>query len=145
MRMMTKFFGIAVALAALSAGANAQTMEFLAAGSSAQFLQLGLAASAGVLSSPAGEGATCLWSQSSGLTTSLQATATFTPTSGTPITRSETGNAWIAWTPTGASCTAVNGSTKIYAMLQTDSVLGNMLYFNGGTKIYAMQIGRAHV
>jgi hypothetical protein len=131
--MTSKFFGIAVGLVGFTVGLHAQVLEVVVAGSSAQFLQLGLAAGTGISASPAGLGATCVWTQGTGTgTTPLNVTDTFTPTGGSPITRSESGNAWVAWTPAGASCTTVNGNTKIYAMVQTDSVIGNRLYFNGG-------------
>ena len=124
MRMTTKFFGIAVALVAFSVGVHAQTAAFLASGSSALFLESGQAAGSATTATPAGVGATCVWSQAGGLSTSLTVTDTVT----------ETGQAWVAWTPEGSplSCTTVNSSTKIYAYVQTDSVLGNRLYFNAG-------------
>jgi hypothetical protein len=130
MRLMTKFFGIAVALIALTAGVQAQTVELVAAGSSALFLQLGLAAGTsnakGVI--PSGLGATCVWSQSSGTNYSLKVTDSVA---------SETGNAWIAWTPTvSGSCTTINSNTKIYVDVSTDSEVGDRLYFNGGTLGY---------
>jgi hypothetical protein len=124
MRIMTKLFGTAVALVVLSTCANAQTPVFVAGGSSALFLELGEAAGTSTLASPAGLGATCVWSQKSGKATSLAVTDTVT----------ESGQSWIAWTPGAASsCTATSSSTKIYAYVQLDSVLGNRLYFNGGT------------
>jgi len=129
MRITTKFFGIAVALGALTAGVHAQTVtvDFVAAGSSALFLQLGLAAGTATTASPAGVGATCVWSQSSGTSYSLEVTDS----------KSETGNAWIAWTPgsSSGSCTSLTSSDKttVYADVSLDSELGNRLYFNGGT------------
>jgi len=129
MRITTKFFGIAVALSALTAGVHAQTVSvnFVAAGSSALFLQLGLAAGTDASATPAGVGATCVWSQSSGTSYSLEVTDS----------KSESGNAWIAWTPgsRSQSCTSLTSSDKttVYAMVSTDSEIGNRLYFNGGT------------
>lgn len=124
MRMMTKFFGIAVALSALTVSAHAQTAVFVGGGSSALFLELGDAAGTPTTSSPAGLGATCVWSQKSGKTTSL------TVSDGAI----ESGQSWIAWTPSTAdsTCTTIDSSTKIYAYVQLDSVLGNRLYFNSG-------------
>jgi hypothetical protein len=102
-------------------------VNFVAAGSSALFLQLGLAAGTATTASPAGMGATCVWSQSSGTSYSLKVTDS----------KSESGNAWIAWTPgsRSQSCTSLTSSDKttVYAMVSTDSEIGNRLYFNGGT------------
>jgi hypothetical protein len=127
MRMMTKLFGIAVALGALTVGANAQTptVAFVAGGSSALFLELGEAAGTSTGASPAGVGATCVWSQKSGKTTTLTVTDTAT----------ESGQAWVAWNPSTAdnTCTTIDASTRIWAYVQLDSVLGNRVYFNGGT------------
>lgn len=134
MRMMKAVFGIAVVLIALSAGANAQTVVFNAVGSSAQFLELGQAAGSPTTVSPAGLGATCVWSNNQS-TDSTHAIEVTDPTTN----QTETGNAWIAWTPgrnprTGASdCTVVNAATNnsIYVFLQTDSVIGDRCFFNG--------------
>jgi hypothetical protein len=125
--MMTKLFGIAVALSALTAGANAQTPVFVGAGSSALFLELADAAgtpSNNVYPVPSGLGATCVWSQKSGKTTSL------TVSDGAV----ESGQSWIAWSPSTAdsTCTTIDSSTKIYVYVQLDSVLGNRVYFNNG-------------
>jgi len=130
MRMVTKFFGIAVALSALTVGAHAQTAVFVGGGSSALFLELGDAAGTSTTSSPAGVGAVCVWSQKSGKATSL------TVSDGAI----ESGQSWIAWTPGTANdastCGTIGTSTKVYAYVQLDSVLGNRLYFNGGTVSY---------
>jgi len=135
MRLMTKFFGIAVALIALTAGVQAQTytVEFVAAGSSALFLQLGLAAGTSNAEGvkPSGLGATCVWSQASGTNYSLKVTDSVA---------SETGNAWIAWTPGSVSSSCTNFVAKdkvyIYVDVSTDSEVGDRLYFNGGTLGY---------
>jgi hypothetical protein len=131
--MMTKFFGIAVALSALTVGAHAQTAVFVGGGSSALFLELGDAAgtvSNNVSPTPSGLGAVCVWSQKSGKATSL------TVSDGAI----ESGQSWIAWTPGTANlvstCGTIGTSTKVYAYVQLDSVLGNRLYFNGGTVSY---------
>jgi hypothetical protein len=122
--MMTKLFGIAVALSALTAGVHAQTPVFVGAGSSALFLELGEAAGTSTGAIPVGLGATCVWSQKGGKTTSL------TVSDGAV----ESGQSWIAWTPstTDNTCTTIDSSTKIYVYVQLDSVLGNRVYFNGG-------------
>ena len=103
------------------------TVAFNGIGSSALFTELGLAASAATTASPAGLGATCLWSTS----TSSKVVATDNSASGGGKT--DTGSAWVAWTPVGGSCSTVNSSTVIYAYLQTDSVVGNRCLFNGCT------------
>jgi hypothetical protein len=127
--MMTKLFGIAVTLTAFTVAGNAQTVRFNAIGSSALFLQAGLAASTPIASH--GVGATCVWSQKSGLANSLQATD---PTVTTSVL-TETGNAWVAWTPgsTGTCAAPAGTGIDIYAYLQTDSVIGNRCYANGCT------------
>jgi hypothetical protein len=126
MRKMKFVFGIAVVLIAISAGANAQTVVFNAVGSSAQFLELGQAAGSATSGSPAGLGATCVWSNNQGSdpTHAIQVTD---PTTG----QTETGNAWIAWTPSVTrSCSSVSSSTQVYVFLQTDSVIGDRCFFN---------------
>ncbi|WP_446744586.1 hypothetical protein [Silvibacterium acidisoli] len=127
MRMMKAVFGFAVVLIALTAGANAQTVVFNAVGSSAQFLELGQAAGSATSGSPAGLGATCVWSNNQGSdpTHAIQVTD---PTT----SQTETGNSWIAWTPNSSrSCTSVDSTTQIYVFLQTDSVIGDRCFFNG--------------
>jgi hypothetical protein len=114
------FFILGLALSALNAEANAQTVAMNALGSSAIFLELGLAASSATTATPAGLGATCLWTGSGAVATDNS--------TGTNLT--DTGNAFVAWTPVSGSCTT-SGSTTIYAYLQTDSVVGNRCLFNG--------------
>jgi hypothetical protein len=124
MRVMTKLFGIAMALAAFTVTGHAQTVVFNAIGSSAQFLEAGLAAGSATTASPAGLGATCVWSKSSANTGAVEATD---PTT----SQAESGNAWIAWTPgTGGTCATPATNSQIYAFLQTDSTVGVRCYFN---------------
>jgi len=125
MRMMTKFLGIAAAVIALAVGAHAQTPVFIATGSSALFLEAGEAAATPAGTTPPfGVGATCIWTQKSGKSTSLTVTDS----------KTETGQAWIAWPPHSGSCTSgFIPHTLVYVYVQTDSVVGNRLYFNGGT------------
>lgn len=116
MKTLTRAFLIlAVVLLGLSASSNAQTVTLNGIGSSAQFLELGEGAQSGSIA------ATCLWTTASGVT------ATDT-SSGTTLT--DSGQAWIAWTPGGGSCEAPGSSTQIYAYLQTDSVVGDRCLFN---------------
>lgn len=112
----------ALAFAALATTAQAQTVEMKGLGSSALFLEAGLAASAATGSG--GLGATCVWSTS--VSNAVVATDTST---GTSI--ADSGNAWVAWTPSGSSCTTIDASTHIWSYLQTDSVVGNRCLFNG--------------
>ena len=109
-----------LAVSGLAATAHAQTVEVNALGSSGLFLELGLAAH---YSGSGGIGATCVWSEST--KTVSASDATLSPAA------VDTGNAWVAWTPASGSCTTVNSATKIYAYLQTDSVVGNRCLFNG--------------
>jgi len=110
-------------LTALAVNLHAQTVAMNGLGSSAIFLELGLAASSATTATPAGLGATCLWTEN---TSSVVATDTST---GTSLT--DTGNAWVAWTPVGGTCAVASGAaTTIYSYLQTDSVVGNRCLFN---------------
>ncbi len=113
---------LALALGALNASAGAQTAAFNALGSSAIFLELGLATVTPTTSSPAGLGVPCVWSGAGAV-----AKDTSTPTSLT-----DTGNAFVAWTTgaTGGTCAAPIAPYSIYAYLQTDSVVGNRCLFN---------------
>ena len=117
---------VAAGLTGLSACADAQTGSSVilnGLGSSGIFLELGKAAEA---AAPAGLGATCLFTS----TTNVTATDTST---GTALT--DSGSSWIAWTPgtagNNSTCGTTSSSTKIYAYLQTDSVVGNRCLFNG--------------
>ena len=116
-----------VGVFAVSANANAQNVTFNGIGSSALFLELGLAASAPSTGSPAGLGATCLW------TTNTSGVVKATDNSSNGGGKTETGNAFVAWTPLNGSCSTVNSSTVVYAYLQTDSVVGDRCLFNGCT------------
>ena len=118
---------LTVSLSALSASSSAQTVAFQGIGSSAIFLELGLAASTSTGASPAGLGATCLW------TTKTSGVVVATDGSTNGGGKTDTGNAFVAWTPVGGSCSTVNSSTVIYSYLQTDSVVGDRCLFNGCT------------
>jgi len=127
MRMMKKFVGIAAAVVALAVSAPAQTAVFVGAGSSALFLEAGEAAA--TATTAGGVGAVCIWSQKSGLATTLTVTDS----------KTESGQAWVAWTPgtpnDATTCGTINSTVNnsIYVYVQTDSVIGNRLYFNNGT------------
>jgi hypothetical protein len=111
--------GVALLLAA-SGSLKAQTVnvQAIGIGSSALTLALGEAASAPL--AQGGVGATCLWTGAN----VVQATDPTLPSN------HETGNVWIAWTPTGTNCTVVTAGTKVYSYLQTDSVVGDRCLFN---------------
>jgi len=119
--------GIALLLVlAIPTNSQAQTVAFNGVGSSALFLELGQAAAA--KKANGGLGATCLWS------TSVKNAVVATDASANGGGETESGNAWVAWTPTSTnSCTSTTTTTKIYAYLQTDSVVGNRCLFNGCT------------
>lgn len=126
MQRMKPLFGIAALLIALATSVHAQTVAFNGIGSSALFLELGQAAGSATTASPAGLGATCVWSDSSSLISALDPTTNQT----------ETGNVWIAWTTgTGSrvSCSAPGTDATIYAYLQTDSTVGDRCLFNACT------------
>jgi hypothetical protein len=121
-KLLTGYFAVAVALTTLSATSNAQTVKVNGLGSSALFLELGLAAA-----SPA-VGASCVWS------TNTSGTVVATDSSlGSTNLKTDTGNAFVAWTPVGGSCTTITSATQIYAYLQTDSVVGDRCLFNACT------------
>ncbi len=132
MRLMTKLFGITLALtvATFTVTAHAQTVLFNAIGSSAQFLEAGLAAGTATSANPGGLGATCVWSQSSTSAGAIQATDSHASPSQT-----ESGNAWIAWTTGGGrgTCASPASGFQVYAFLQTDSTVGVRCYFDGCT------------
>jgi ABC-type phosphate transport system substrate-binding protein len=114
---------VAIAAAAFSTQAQAQTVVLNGLGSSAMFLELGLAAS----SSTSGSiNATCVWSESTNLVWA----------SDTAAANLDKGSAWVAWTTgTGGSCSSPASDAKIYDYLQTDSVVGNRCLFDGTCKI----------
>jgi len=124
-------FIVAVAVAAAQSGvvasSSAQTVAI--SGSSALFLETGLAASLPTASG--GLGLTCIWSESWAGTESSPSTVYETDTHGTG--QPEYGNAWIAWTPVSGSCSSTTTPATIYAYLSTDSVVGNRCLFNGCT------------
>jgi hypothetical protein len=122
---------VAIAAAAFSSHAQAQTVltnsqnvVLNGLGSSAMFLQLGQTAN-----SSYGFSAACVWSGNN--TASAGNVVSATDTSVTP-SAVDKGNAWVEWTPgTNGSCSNPASDAKIYAYLQTDSVVGNRCLFNG--------------
>ncbi|WP_213805465.1 hypothetical protein [Granulicella sp. dw_53] len=123
-------FAVATALCTLAVQANAQapTVAINGIGSSALFLESGLAASNTSGTSPIG--ASCVWTGNN--TAALSNVVSATDTSAPVGPLADTGNAWVAWTPVAGSCTAITSTspTTIYAYLQTDSVVGDRCLFN---------------
>lgn len=117
---------VAIAAAAFSSHAQAQTVVLNGLGSSAMFLQLGLAASTSSTASGA-INATCIWSENTNAAWA----------SDTAAANTDAGNAWVAWTPgTNGSCTSPASDSKVYAYLQTDSVVGNRCLFDGSCTMH---------
>lgn len=105
------------ALCSVATVTKAQSVAFLASGSSALFNELGQAAfTSSSTSTP------CLWTQ--GAISSIEAQDTRT----SPATN-ETGSIWVTWGPGTGTCAAPAGSYNIYAYLSLDSVLGDRCYF----------------
>lgn len=125
---MKNFFkaslAVGAAFIALSAQSKAQTVAVNGIGSSAMFLELGLATATPTTSSPAGLGASCLWTGSGAVATDTVVSPSAT----------DTGNAFVAWTAGTGTCAAPVSPT-IYAYLQTDSVVGNRCLYNSTCKI----------
>lgn len=118
-------FALAAALAGATVNANAQAVQFNALGSSALFLEAGLAAS-----NSSSIGASCVWS-STGKVSGQIVSATDTKVSPSAV---DSGQAWVAWSPDSTgSCTNITSSTKVWAYLQTDSVVGDRCLFNAHT------------
>lgn len=123
--------GASFLLLAISGNLQAQTVTaYKGIGSSAMFVELGLAASTSTTpsSGPSGIGATCVWSRGNGVVATDPGFAN----------DQETGNAVIAWTPSTVnpgSCTSYDPSetVTVYSYLQTDSVVGDRCLFNGCT------------
>lgn len=118
MRFVKYLLALAVALCATANVSHAQTVQYLATGSSALFLELGQAA-AGL--SDTG----CVWTQK----TNATSIAARDPRVGTPGT-DENGNVWVAWGPgTGGTCANPVAPFNVYAQMSLDSVLGDRCFF----------------
>jgi hypothetical protein len=112
---------VAIAAAAFSTLAQAQTVELNGLGSSAMWLQLGIAAA-----DDSAIGASCVWSETSNSVSASDTQAA--------ANKPDKGSAWVAWTQStasGSTCQTVDSSVKVYAYLQTDSVVGNRCLFDG--------------
>jgi hypothetical protein len=113
-------FALAVAFFANASVSHAQaSVQYLATGSSALFLELGQAAAA--LSDTG-----CYWTKKtppSGTTISARDTRVGSP--GTD----ETGAIWVTWGPGSGSCATPAGTYHVYAEMNLDSVLGDRCFF----------------
>jgi hypothetical protein len=121
---------LAFAFCAITSITNAQTVQFLGAGSSAIFNQLGNAVAPTAGFSDANGPVNCFWSQK-----------TTTNPSGTPyiaanddrtgVNLDENGNIFVAWGSggTGGTCAAPVAPYSIYVYMSLDSVLGNRCFF----------------
>lgn len=117
MKLMRCLLVLAAALFAFAGISNAQTVAYLATGSSALFLELGQAA----LASSA-TGTPCGWSGNSNADIVVEDQRT------SPSTN-EQGAVWIAWGAGSGTCAAPAGSYNIYAQMNLDSVLGDRCFF----------------
>jgi len=119
---------LATGVIALSVNANAQTptanIVLNGLGSSALFLEAGLGATTTPIS------ATCVWSSNNNPSATPSNVVQATDSTVTPA-ESDAGNAWVAWTTgSGGTCDTPASDAKVYAYLQTDSVVGNRCLFN---------------
>lgn len=116
---------IAIAAAAFSTNSHAQTVVLNGLGSSAMFLELGWAATDIAHGSI---NAACLWDENTNTVSASDPSTPFSASS--PAV--DKGSAWVAWTTgTGGTCANPTSDAKIYAYLQTDSVVGNRCVFDG--------------
>jgi len=110
-----------VSLSSAGSGPNsAPVVQFLGAGSSALFMELGQAAQS---SNPTST--TCVWTQTKNPAI-LARDKRFDPD-----THDEQGNIWVTWSPgSTGTCAAPSGSgVNIYAYMSLDSTAGNRCYF----------------
>ena len=109
-----------IALTAVAIGlagyAHAQTVQMVAIGSSALFLEMGQAA---VLSANAPT--PCAWTVGKGTVSAIDTRA------GVGLT--ENGAAWVTWGPGSGTCAAPAGTYTVYTYLSTDSTVGNRCIF----------------
>ena len=108
---------VAIVAMAFSTQMQAQSVVLNGLGSSAMFLELGLAASSTTVGTIH---ANCVWSEN---TNTAEA-------SDTAASTADKGSAWVAWTEGGGTCAAPGSTSSIYAYLQTDSVVGNRCIFD---------------
>ena len=122
MKFMKYVVVLVIALCAIPSVSHAQTIQFLAAGSSAIFLELGQGAQSG-----AATGTPCIWTHLSDGTNAFYTDSRVSPAV------SEHGDIWITWstgTGMGATCAnPVGPGINIYSDMNLDSVLGQRCFF----------------
>ena len=126
-RFLKVVFAVCLAVVAGSVSVKAQTVVLDGLGSSAMFFELGLGAndSHGAINAP------CVWSENTNTTTST----VFATDTSTGKSLTDKGNSWVAWTTGGGTCTAPGLTSKIYAYLSTDSVVGNRCLYNSNLSV----------
>jgi hypothetical protein len=111
-------FALGIAFCSTPNVSHAQTVQYLATGSSALFLELGQAA--------AGLGTTgCHWTHNSDAAVAARDDRPTIPAGETD----ENGKIWIAWGPGGGTCAAPIAPFDIYAEMSLDSVIGDRCFF----------------
>jgi hypothetical protein len=108
------FVVAAAVLACAAASVNAQTIGVVGAGSSALYLELGQA------SSTSGGASPCHWSDGS---------KTFKLTDSRFASVTDSGNAWITWSPGTGTCAAPVAPFNVNIGMSTDSTVGNRCFF----------------
>jgi hypothetical protein len=121
MKLVKYMLALALGLAFVATPnvSHAQTIQYLATGSSALFLELGQAA--GTLTG-------CYWTHKTDTTATGIAARDDRPSIPAGHT-DENGNVWIAWGPGTGTCAAPAGAFDIYAEMNLDSVLGDRCFF----------------
>jgi hypothetical protein len=114
MRLRSMFVVAAAVLACAAASVNAQTIGVVGAGSSALYLELGQA------SATSGTASNCHWTDSA---------KRFTLTDSRFAGVTDTGNAWITWSPGTGTCAAPVAPFNVNIGMSTDSTVGNRCFF----------------
>jgi hypothetical protein len=120
MKLIKYVVGLVIALCAIPSISHAQTIQFLASGSSAIYNELGQGAQSSSLTNTP-----CIWTHGS------DSTNVFYTDSRPSPSVNENGAFWVVWNANGGSCASptVNASLNIYADMNLDSVLGQRCYF----------------
>jgi hypothetical protein len=110
---------LVIALCAIPSDSHAQaTIQFLAAGSSAIWTELGQGAQSGALTATP-----CVWTHAS------DGTNAFYTDSRPAAPVNENGAIWITWSAGTGTCAAPTGAFNIYSDMNLDSVLGQRCFF----------------
>jgi hypothetical protein len=120
MKFMKYLFALALAFAfcANASVSHAQSVVYLATGSSALFLELGQAA-AGLPTTG------CYWTHNSDAAVAARDDRPTIPAGETD----ENGKIWVAWGPGTGTCAAPAGAFDIYSEMNLDSVIGDRCFF----------------